>query len=176
MGQSKKHAIVQAALNMLKQLFPLGENAKESQGWSEQSKAEKMNIPWKCHFCKIFTNRRKSFLSHLIGRSHIKKISELNLNVEEQNKKLAAEAEQEFEKKEGAKLEFALEKCLQGLTKEHGCKKIEDAFTQSDKIFDRDYSSQDSDKSKSSSIYSSEKSGVEVSCLHSNSYDMKAIE
>jgi len=178
-AHSKKQAIVQAARNMLKRLFPLGENGKESQGWSEQPLSEKMNTPWKCHFCKIFMTGRKPFLSHLTGRSHVQKMSELQLNVEEENKKLVSVAEEEFEKKEDAKRETALENCLQGLTKELERNKNDDFLSQSDKIFYKNSSSQESQESEmsKSSSSNSEKSEFEVSCSRSSSsLYMKAIE
>jgi len=46
---------------------------------------------------------RKPFLSHLTGRSHIQRMSELELNAEEENEILLAAAEEAFKKKEELK-------------------------------------------------------------------------
>jgi len=93
-ANSKKRAIVQAARNMLKRLFPHEENVKGSEAGSEQSLADQIKTPWTCHFCKTSMTGRKPFLAHLTGRSHIHRMSELELNAEEENKILQAAAEE----------------------------------------------------------------------------------
>jgi len=161
-GHNKKQAIVQAARNMLKRLFPLGVNGKD---------AEKMNTPWKCHFCKKYMTGRKPFLSHLTGRSHLQKMSELQLNVEEQNNKLHAKAEEEFVKREEAKHKSALENCLHELNKELGRSRVEDFCTGQDKMLYKNYRSQVSETSNSSG-----KSEIEISSSRSSSCDMKVVD
>jgi len=175
-AHNKKQAIVQAARNMLKRLFPIEDNEKDAHGWIEQPLSEKMNTPWKCHFCEMFMTGRKPFLSHLTGRSHLQKMAELQLNVEEQNKKLQVKAEEEFVKREEAKRESVSENCLHGLSKELRRSSDDDFRTGQDKIFDKNYSSQESETSNSSTRNSSVKSEIEISCSHSSSCDMKAVE
>jgi len=104
---SKKQAIVQAARNMLKRLFPHVESVKDSQAENEPA-SEPMKSPWTCHFCKSFMTGRKPFLSHLTGRSHIQRMSELELNAEEENKILLAAAEEALKKKEELKRNMEL--------------------------------------------------------------------
>merc|ERR1719447_1281597 len=100
-AHNKKQAIVQAARNMLQLLAT--ENNINNMHKVEYIPPDRSQTPWKCHFCKIFMTGRKPFLSHLTGRSHVQKMSELQLNVEEENKKLVSVAEEESEKKEDAK-------------------------------------------------------------------------
>jgi len=102
-ASSKKQAIVQAARYMLKQLFPNAANAVDSDGKRRQTALDQKNTPWKCHFCNIFMTGRKPFLSHLNGRSHTQKMSQLELNAEEENKKLHVAAEAACEKLEEEK-------------------------------------------------------------------------
>merc|ERR1719494_1140863 len=112
-ANNRKQAIVQAARNMLKRLFPCEENVKGSQSGKEQASSDRMKTPWTCHFCKIFMTGRKPFLSHLTGRSHIHLMSELGLNAEEENKILLSTAEEAFKKKEETKRNAALKSCTQ---------------------------------------------------------------
>merc|ERR1719403_70074 len=121
-ANNKKQAIVQAARNMLKRLFPYEENVKDSQAGSEQTSSDRMKTPWTCHFCKIFMTGRKPFLSHLTGRSHIQRMSELELNAEEENKILQAAAEEAWKKKEEAKRNAALKNCTQRGSAQHQSK------------------------------------------------------
>jgi len=92
-ASNKKQAIVQAARYMLKQLFPNAADAVDSDARSKQTALDQKNTPWKCHVCKIFMTGRKPFLSHLAGRSHTQKLSQLELNAEEENKEIIAAAE-----------------------------------------------------------------------------------
>jgi len=111
-ANNKKQAIVQAARNMLKRLFPCEESVKDSQAENDQN-SERMKTPWTCHFCKIFMTGRKPFLAHLSGRSHIQRMSELELNAEVENKILHAAAEEAWKKKEEVKRKAALKSCDQ---------------------------------------------------------------
>jgi len=110
-ASNKKQAIVQAARNMLKQLFPNIENVEDSQTGSEEASLDRMKTPWTCHFCKIFMTGRKPFMSHLTGRSHIQRMTELDLNAEEENKILQAAAEEAFKKHEEDKHNASSKSC-----------------------------------------------------------------
>jgi len=103
---NQKQAIVHATRKMLKRLFPCEENVKDCQSWSEQA-SEPMKSLWTCHFCKVFMNGRRPFLSHLTGRSHVRRMSELHLNIEEENKILLAAAEKACKKREEVKRNLA---------------------------------------------------------------------
>jgi len=176
-ANNKKQAIVQAARNMLKRLFPYEENVKDSQTGSEQPPSDRMKTPWTCHFCKIFMTGRKPFLSHLTGRSHIQRMSELELNAEEENKILQAAAEEAWKKKEETKRNTALKNCTQRGSTQHQSNKNAGFFHHNNVM---NTSSQDSQESegtcKNASASSSEKSEFEVSYSNSSSGDMKAIE
>jgi hypothetical protein len=98
-GRKKKLAIVQASRNMLKQLFPNKTNLKDSQsGWG-QTASDQKKTPWTCHFCNVSMNGRRPLLSHLTGCPHIQRMSELDLNAEEQNNILQSAAEEAYKKR-----------------------------------------------------------------------------
>jgi len=173
-AHNKKQAIVQAARNMLKRIFPDG--GKDCPEASEQPMPDNMKSPWKCHFCKIFMTGRKPFLAHLTGRSHIQRMSALELNAEEENKILQAAAEEAYKKKEDLKIQASLENSSQRLSIELERSNNREFLQQQDIIIDKNSSSQESETLNSSSSYSSEKSELETSCSHSSSGDMKVIE
>jgi len=176
-ANNKKQAIVQAARNMLKRLFPYEENVKDSQAGSEQTSSDRMKTPWTCHFCKIFMTGRKPFLSHLTGRSHIQRMSELELNAEEENKILQAAAEEAWKKKEEAKRSAALKNCTQRGSAQHQPNKNGGFFHHNNAMNTSSHDSQESEGTcKNASASSSEKSEFEVSYSNSSSGDMKAIE
>jgi len=175
-ANNKKQAIVQAARNMLKRLFPYEENVKGSQAGNEQASSDRMNTPWACHFCMIFMTGRKPFLSHLTGRSHIQRMSDLELNAEEMNKILQAAAEEHWKKMEEAKRNTALKSCTQRVGALHQPRKNGGFFRHNNLM---NTSSQDSQESEgtcnNASASSSDKAEFE-SYSHSSSGDMKAIE
>jgi len=113
-ANNKKQAIVQAARKMLKRLFPCEESVTGKD--DEDNAPERMKTPWTCHFCEIFMTGRKPFLSHLTGRSHIQRMSELELNAEVENKILHAAAEEASKKNEERKKKEALKSCDQRVT------------------------------------------------------------
>jgi len=93
-----KKAVVQAAQNMLELLFTKKEGMKNT-----LVPSDRMKNPWTCHFCNIFMNGRKPFLSHLTGRLHIQRMTELKLNAEEENKILQLLAEEACKKNDEEK-------------------------------------------------------------------------
>jgi len=99
-AHNKKQAIVQAARNMLQLLASSNYNDKYNQHKVEYTPPDRSQSPWTCHLCKIFMTGRKPFLSHLKGRCHLQRLSELGLNVEEENRVLQELAEKAFEKEE----------------------------------------------------------------------------
>jgi hypothetical protein len=112
-ANNKKQAIVQAARNMLKQCFPNQVNLEESRAEGKHAALDRKNTPWACHFCNIFMTGRKPFLSHLTGRSHTQRMSELELNAEEENKRLEASVEEKCKKMEEEKRNAAIRSCNQ---------------------------------------------------------------
>jgi len=107
-AHNKKQAIVQAARNMLQLLTTFTHNEKYNLPRVEYTPPDRSQTPWKCHLCKIFMTGRKPFLSHLTGRCHIQRLSELGLNEEEENRVLLELAEKAFEKTEEQKRTVAL--------------------------------------------------------------------
>merc|ERR1719419_238923 len=104
-AHNKKQAIVQAARNML-QLLALPEHSDKNNLLKvEYTPPDRTQTPWKCHFCKIFMTGRSPFLSHLEGRCHKQRLSELGKNVDEENRLLRELAEKAFEKTERKKKE-----------------------------------------------------------------------
>jgi len=103
-AHNKKQAIVQAARNML-QLLASPENNIKNVHKVEYIPPDRSQTPWKCHFCKIFMTGRRPFLSHLEGRCHKQRLSELGMNVDEENRLLRELAEKAFEKTERKKKE-----------------------------------------------------------------------
>jgi len=99
-GNNKKQAIVKAARNMLQRIFPKLECGEDTKSGTEKAKKDRKKSPWKCHFCNIYMTGRKPFLSHLVGRHHIQRLSEMNLDAVEQNKILEAAAEMAYKKKQ----------------------------------------------------------------------------
>jgi len=176
-ANNKKQAIVQAARNMLKRLFPYEENVKDPQAESDQT-SDRMKTPWTCHFCKIFMTGRKPFLSHLTGRSHIHRMSELGLNAEEENKILLSTAEEAFKKKEETKRNAALKSCTQRMSAQLQSNKNGEFYHNYNVMHNS--SSGDSQESeancKSATASSSENSEFETSYCHSSSGGMKVIE
>merc|ERR1719320_280435 len=175
-AHNKKQAIVQAARNMLKRIFPYGDGGKDFPEGGEQHMPDYTKSPWKCNFCKIYMTGRKPFLAHLTGRSHIQCMSALELNAEEENKILQAAAEEAYKKKEDLKIQASLENSSQRLSIELERSNNREFLQQQDIIIDKNSSSQESETLNSSSSYSSEKSELETSCSHSSSGDMKVIE
>jgi len=112
-ANNKKQAVVHAARNMLKKIFPNQANAEDTQTGMELAASERKKTPWTCHFCEIFMTGRKPFLSHLTGRSHIQKMSELELNAEKENKILLATADEAFKKKEEEKRNAVSKNCTE---------------------------------------------------------------
>jgi len=109
-AHNKKQAIVQAARNML-QLLALPEHSvKNNLLKVEYTPPDRTQTPWTCHFCKIFMTGRRPFLSHLMGRCHVQRLSELGLNAEQENRVLRELAEKASEKKEEQKRKAALKK------------------------------------------------------------------
>merc|ERR1719419_1074455 len=96
-AHNKKQAIVQAARNML-QLLASPENNTKNMQKVEYIPPDRTQTPWKCHFCKIFMTGRRPFLSHLEGRCHKQRLSELGMNVHEENIQLREIAEKAFKK------------------------------------------------------------------------------
>jgi len=107
-AHNKKQAIVQAARNMLLLLSLPENNDKNNQIKVEYTPPDRTRSPWTCHFCKIFMTGRRPFLSHLMGRCHIQRLSELGLNAEDENSVLRDVAEKAFEEKEELKRKTAL--------------------------------------------------------------------
>jgi len=102
-AHNKKQAIVQAARNMLR-LIALPEHSdKNNQLKVEYTPPDRTQTPWTCHFCKIFMTGRRPFMSHLMGRCHVQRLSELGLNAEDENKNLQEMAEKAFKEKEELK-------------------------------------------------------------------------
>jgi len=162
-ANNKKQAVVQAARNMLKQLFPNQESVEDSHTGSEQAASDRMKTPWTCHFCKIFMTGRKPFLSHLTGRSHIQKMSELELNAEEENKILLAAADEAFKKKEEEKRKAALKNSTERGGAERQPQKNKAFFDNNNAMNTSSQDSQESDGTcKNASTSSSVKSEFEI--------------
>jgi len=99
-AHNKKQAIVQAARNMLRLLALPEHSDKNNQLKLEYTPSDRTQKPWGCHFCKIFMTGRRPFMSHLVGRCHVKRLSDLGLNAEDENKILQEMAEKAFKEKE----------------------------------------------------------------------------
>jgi len=175
-ANKKKQAVVQAARNMLKGIFPNKENVKGSHAGNKQALSDRTKTSWTCHFCRMSMTGRKPFLSHLTGRSHIQRMSDLELNAEEMNKILQAAAEEHWKKMEEAKRNTALKSCTQRVGALHQPRKNGGFFRHNNLM---NTSSQDSQESEgtcnNASASSSDKAEFE-SYSHSSSGDMKAIE
>jgi len=102
-AHNKKQAIVQAARNMLRLLALPEHSDKNNQLKVEYTPPDRTQTPWTCHFCKIFMTGRRPFMSHLMGRCHVQRLSELGLNAEDENKVLQEMAEKAFKEKEELK-------------------------------------------------------------------------
>jgi len=102
-AHNKKQAIVQAARNMLRLLALPQHSEKNNQLKVEYTPPDRTQTPWTCHFCKIFMTGRRPFMSHLMGRCHVQRLSELGLNAEDENKVLLEMAEKAFKEKEELK-------------------------------------------------------------------------
>jgi len=102
-AHNKKQAIVQAARNMLRLLALPEHSDKNNQLKVEYTPPDRTQTPWTCHFCKIFMTGRRPFMSHLMGRCHVQRLSELGLNAEDENKILQEMAEKAFKEKEELK-------------------------------------------------------------------------
>merc|ERR1719320_470577 len=172
-AHNKKQAIVMAARNMLKRIFPYNDGGKDFPEGGEQHMPDYTKSPWKCNFCKIYMTGRKPFLAHLTGRSHIQRMSALELNAEEENKILQAAAEEAYKKKEDLKLKATLKCCTQRVGAQHHSSNNGGFF----RYNVMNTSSQDSQVSKSTcknaSASPSENSELEVSDSNSSSGDMK---
>jgi len=175
-ASNKKQAIVQAARNMLKRLFPNAENEEDSKTGNEQVASNRMNTPWTCHFCKIFMTGRKPFLAHLTGRSHVQRMSELELNAEEENKILQAKAEEAYKRKQEEKHNATSESSTQRESPQVQCNKNEGFFHKNSVMNTSSQDSQESEGTCKNTSSSSEKSEFEISYCHSSSGDMKATE
>jgi len=114
-ANNKWKAIVLAARNMLKQIFPNLKAAKD-QILIKQAMPDRQIAPWTCHFCNVFMTGRLPFLSHLAGRRHVKKMAELRLNFEKDNKILQASAKSASKKKELEKSKAPLKSLSQQVT------------------------------------------------------------
>jgi hypothetical protein len=175
-ASNKKQAIVQAARNMLKRLFPTVENVEGSEIGSELAALDRMNTPWTCHFCKIFMTGRKPFLAHLTGRSHVQRMSELELNAEEENKILKAKAEEAYMKKQEEKRNSASESSVKRESPAVHCSKNEGLTDSNIAMNTSSNDSQESEGTSKNTSSSSEKSEFESSYCLSSSGDMKATE
>merc|ERR1719419_1870438 len=102
-AHNKKQAIVQAARNMLRLLALPEHSDKNNMLKVEYTPPDRTQTPWTCHFCKIFMTGRRPFMSHLMGRCHVQRLSELGLNAEDENKVLQEMAEKAFKEKEELK-------------------------------------------------------------------------
>jgi len=102
-AHNKKQAIVQAARNMLRLLALPEHSDKNNMLKVEYTPPDRTQTPWTCHFCKIFMTGRRPFMSHLMGRCHVQRLSELGLNAEDENKILHDMAETAFKEKEELK-------------------------------------------------------------------------
>jgi len=109
-AHNKKQAIVQAARNMLQLLALPEQNDKNNKPKVIYTPADRTQTPWNCHFCKIFMTGRRPFLSHLMGKGHVKRLSELGLNAEVENSVLLELAEKAFQMKEEEKRNEKLKK------------------------------------------------------------------
>jgi len=109
-AHNKKQAIVQASRNMLQLLALPEQNVDNNKLKVNYTPADRTQTPWTCHFCKIFMTGRRPFLSHLMGKGHIQRLSELGLNAAVENNVLQELAEKAFEKKEEIKRKAALKK------------------------------------------------------------------
>jgi len=87
-GHNKKQAIAQAARSMLRLLALPEYSDKNNQLLVAYTPPDRTQTPWSCHFCKIYMTGRKPFMSHLMGRRHVQRLSELGLNAEDENKVL----------------------------------------------------------------------------------------
>jgi hypothetical protein len=175
-ASNKKQAIVQAARNMLKRLFPTVEIMKDSEIGSEQAALDRMNTPWTCHFCKIFMTGRKPFLAHLTGRSHVQRMSELELNAEEENKILQAKAEEAYMKTQEERRSPALESSVKRESPAAQSVKNEVLLDHNNVMNTSSNDSQESEVTSKNTSSSSEKSEFESSYYLSSSGDMKATE
>jgi len=115
-ARNKRQAIVQAARNMSQLLALPDKNDNNNRLKVIYTPADWTQTPWNCHFCKIFMTGRIPFLSHLLGKGHIERLSELGLNPEIENSVLRELAEKAFEKKEEEKRKEKLKK--RGLNEE----------------------------------------------------------
>jgi hypothetical protein len=175
-ANNKKQAIVQAARNMLKRLFPNVEDMEDSKMGSGLAALDRMNTPWTCHFCKIFMTGRKPFLAHLTGRSHVQRMSELELNAEEENKILQAKAEEAYKKKQDEKHNAAMESSAQRKSPRVQSNKNEKFFHSNSAMNTSSNDSQESEGTCKNTSSSSEKSEFDTSYCFSSSGDMKATE
>jgi len=107
-AHNKKQAIVQAARNMLRLLALPEHSDKNNMLKVEYTPPDRTQTPWTCHFCKIFMTGRRPFMSHLMGRCHVQRLSELGLNAEDENKTLQEMAEKAFKEKEELKKKNAV--------------------------------------------------------------------
>jgi dsRNA-specific ribonuclease len=162
-ANNKNQAVVQAARNMLKQLYPNLEKVKDDQTGSKQAASDRMKSPWKCYLCKIFMTGRKPFLAHLSGRSHIQKMSEQELNVEEENTILLATADEALKKKEEDKRNAALKNCSERVGAQLKSQKNKGFFDSNNVMNTSSQDSQESDGTcKNASTSSSVKSEFET--------------
>jgi len=165
---------VQAARNMLKRLFPNVEEVEDSKTESEQAASDRMSTPWTCHFCEIFMTGKKPFLAHLTGRSHVQRMSELELNVEKENKILQAKAEEAYKKTLEDKHNAARESSTQRESQQVQSNKNQAFFHHNSVMNTSSNDSQGSEGICKNTSSSSEKSEFETSYCHSSSVDMKA--